>query len=101
MFDRFLTVEDLSERLGLSHKTIHQLVRDRKLSCVQVTSRKRFFLPEQLQEFIESRTIATPKSAVDSKTPKRLPSPAKSMKGGKAQPGESFRAQIRKEIASW
>lgn len=100
MFDRLLTVQDLSERLGLSHKTIHQLVRDRKLSCVQVTPRERRFLLEQVTEFIESRIIAVPESTIDRKTPNSLLSPAKSMKGGNQSVGE-VRAQLREEMREW
>jgi excisionase family DNA binding protein len=36
--------------LGISSKTIHKLVREGKLPCVQVTARERRFTPGQVQE---------------------------------------------------
>jgi excisionase family DNA binding protein len=101
MFDRLLTVEQVSEQLQLSAKTIHGLCREGRLSYVQVTPRERRFLPEQVTEYIESRIVAKPKPAVDSKAPYRIPSPAKSIKGGKQQTGDSVRASLKKEMAEW
>jgi excisionase family DNA binding protein len=48
---------DVATRLKVSVKTIHKLVREGKLSCVQVTGRERRFTDEQVQEYIRSRTI--------------------------------------------
>ena len=45
--------------LKVSVKSVHKLVREGKLSCVQVTARKRCFTDEQVQEYIRSRTIPT------------------------------------------
>jgi len=100
MLDRLLTIEQVSEQLQLKPKTIHGLVRDGKLSCVQVTPRERRFLPEQIEEFIRSRITPGP-TLVDKKLGNRLPSPAKSSRGGERNSGDLVRAQLREEMRSW
>jgi predicted DNA-binding transcriptional regulator AlpA len=54
--DRLLKAEDVAIILDLSIKSIHRLSREGKLQCVQVTSRERRFTPEQVQQYIESRS---------------------------------------------
>lgn len=39
-----MTAVDVGLILGISTKTVHKLVRERKLSCVQVTARDRRFV---------------------------------------------------------
>ena len=95
-----LTVEQIAEQIQFTPKTIHGLCREGKLAYVQLTARERRFLPEQLEDFIASRIIAKPKPAVDSKSPMRLPSPAKSIEGGNQSVGE-VRASLKKEMAEW
>jgi len=96
-----LTPEKAAQYLGIKVKTLHQLVREGKLACVQVTARDRKFTEAQIQEFIESRTIPTPK-IVDRKTPHTLPFPRK---GGDKQKSTgdflSERARMREELRSW
>lgn len=95
-----LTIEQVSEQLQLTPKTIHALCREGKLAYVRLTPRERRFLPEQVTEFVQSRIISPPKSVIDSKARKQLPSPAKSTKGGNQSVGE-VRASLKKEMAGW
>lgn len=72
-----LTVSQVAAALGLSRKTVHKLVRERKLACVYVTSRERRFTHEQVQEYIRSQSTSV---RVDKKDPRPVSSPPK--KGG-------------------
>ena len=47
------TAKDLAARWNISVKIVHKLVREGKLSCVQVTARGRRFTVEQIQRYIE------------------------------------------------
>lgn len=91
-----LKPEDVALILGISRKTVHHLVRDGKLSCVQVTPRDRRFTMEHLNEFVRSQTISV---CVDKKTPGIVSSPAR--KGGdrKESTGD-FGTDLVKEIRS-
>jgi excisionase family DNA binding protein len=90
-----LTAEDVAAILGISVKTVHKLVREKKLACVQVTSRDRRFTREQIQEYIQSQSTSV---RVDKK-----PAPAVSShpkKGGTKSVGCS-RTDLREEMRSW
>ncbi len=91
-----LTPEIAAVLPGIKVKTVHELVREGKLACVQVIPRDRKFTEAQLQEFIENRTISIPKQ-VDRKTADKLPSPAR--KGG-VRSVEDSGADLGKEIRS-
>jgi|SRR5271157_4706929 len=95
-----LTPEKAAEHLGIKVKTVHQLVREGKLSCVQVSAKDRKFTEAQIQAFIDSRTISIP-NPVDRKSTRKLPFPRKG--GGKPGLfGDSLdKAQLRKEMRSW
>jgi hypothetical protein len=47
---RLLTAVTVATILGVSPKTIHKLAREKKLACVQVTSRDRRFIREQRRQ---------------------------------------------------
>jgi excisionase family DNA binding protein len=53
-----LTAEDVAATLGISVKTVHKLVREGKLPCVQVTARERRFTPQQVQQYIDSQSTS-------------------------------------------
>jgi excisionase family DNA binding protein len=91
---KLLSARDVAEILGISAKTVNKLVREAKLGCVQVTEKERRFTEEQVEGFIESRTIERP---VDRKSPKPLDFPRK---GGKKSFGCS-RTSLREEMRSW
>jgi excisionase family DNA binding protein len=42
------TVKDVAAILGISPKTVHKLVQEKKLACVQVTACERRFTQEQV-----------------------------------------------------
>ncbi len=88
-------VSDVARILALSSKSVHKLVRESKLPCVQVTARERRFTPEQVQQYIESRSTAI---RVDKKAASPVSSRPK--KGGEKSIGVSG-TDLRKEMRSW
>jgi excisionase family DNA binding protein len=91
---KLLSAKDVAEILGISVKTVNKLVREAKLGCVQVTTKERRFTEQQVEGFIESRTIERP---VDRKSPKPLDFPRK---GGKKSLGFA-RTALKQEMQSW
>jgi excisionase family DNA binding protein len=92
---RLLKAEDVSVVLSVSIKTVHKLVREGKLPCVQVTARERRFTPEQVQQYIESQSTDM---RVDKKDPRTVSSRPK--KGG--EKSFSFSGvDLRKEMQKW
>src|SRR5208283_2521984 len=91
-----LEPKEVASILKISLKIMHKLVREGKLSCVQVTARERRFTPEQVQQYIESQSTGI---RVDKK-----PAPAVSSrpkKGGDTEKTDVSRASLRKEMRSW
>jgi excisionase family DNA binding protein len=86
---------EVAKILGISVKTVHKLVREGKLHCVQVTARERRFTPEQVQQYIESQST---RIRVDKKDPRPVSSRPK--KGGAKSIGVSG-TDLRKEMRSW
>lgn len=72
-----LTAKDVAARLLLREKMVHQLVRDGKLACVQITSRERRFTEKQVREFVERQSQ---QARVDKSVSSPLSSPQR--KGG-------------------
>ena len=91
---KLLSAKDVAEILGISVKTVNKLVREGKLGCVQVTAKERRFTEDQVEGFIEFRTIERP---VDTKSPKPLDFPRK---GGKKSLGFA-RTALKQEMQSW
>jgi len=90
-----LEPKEVASILKISLKTMHKLVRERKLSCVQVTVRERRFTPEQVQQYIESQSTGI---RVDKKDPRTVSSRPK--KGG--EKSFSFSGvDLRKEMQKW
>jgi excisionase family DNA binding protein len=89
-----LDAQEVALMLKVSAKTIHKLVREGKLPCVQVTTRERRFTPEQIQHYIESQSVGV---RVDMKAPRPVSSPPK--KGGRKSAGD-FGTDLVKEIRS-
>ena len=88
---------DVAQILGISVKTIHKLVRDGKLGCVQVTARDRRFTREQVQHYIESCTTNAP-AKIDREPSVRVRS--QPPKGGEKSSRVFDRANLLKEIRS-
>lgn len=91
--ESLLTAKDVAARFMVSVKTVHKLVREGRLSCVQVTSRERRFTEEQIQEFIQSQTKSI---RVDKKPQRALSSPTK--KGGVKSSGVNSRQALLQEM---
>ena len=98
---KLLYPRDVAQLLGISVKTIHKLVRDGKLGCVQVTTKDRRFSREQVQRYIESCTKNAPAKIdvrVDTPRIRQVSSPPK--KGG----GDSVRFSrrtLKEEMRQW
>ena len=93
---RLLTAVAVASILGISPKTVHKLVREGKLACVQVTARERRFTHEQVEQYVLNQTTSV---RVDKKAPRPVSSPPK--KGDAKSSGDTVRAQLRKEMRSW
>lgn len=90
-----LTAVTVASILGLARKTVHKLVRERKLACVQVTARERRFTHEQVQDYIHSQSTEV---RVDTRAAPAVSSRPK--KGGAKSIGVSG-TDLRKEMRSW
>jgi hypothetical protein len=96
-----LNGKDVAITLGIAPKTVHKLVREAKLGCVQVTSRDRRFTIEQVQAYIDSQTVEV---RIDRNDPNRVKS--QPPKGGdqKHNCGEKTKdswASLQKEMSRW
>ena len=94
---QLLYPRDVAQVLGISVKTVHKLVRDGKLGCVQVTTKDRRFTSEQVQHYIESCTTNAP-AKIDREPSVRVRS--QPPKGGEKSFGVS-KADLRKEMSQW
>jgi excisionase family DNA binding protein len=86
---------DVAQVLDISTKTVHKLVREGKLPCVQVTTRERRFTPEQVKQYVESQStgIRVDKSAAS-------PVSSRPKKGG-AKSFSFSGVDLRKEMQKW
>ena len=91
-----LDAQEVAHMFGISVKTIHKLVRDGKLGCVQVTARGRRFTSEQIQEYIRSQTTEV---RVDKRDPRPVKSPPKKGEVERKSAGE-IGTDLVKEIRS-
>ena len=92
---KLLSTEEAARTLCCTVKTIHKKVREGELGCVQLSEKKRMFKPEQLQSFIDSKTV---EPAIDRKNSVRVSSEPR--KGGERSFGFS-RTSLREEMRSW
>ncbi len=98
-----LNVKDVAITLGIAPKTVHKLVREGKLACVQVTRTDRRFTHEQVQHYIESCTIEIP-AKIDRKPSVRLTS--QPLRGGdqkhycREETKDSW-ASLQQEMSRW
>jgi len=54
---KLLKPEQVADIFGVPVKAIHKLCRYKIIDHIQVTSKQRAFTPDQIQEFIERRTV--------------------------------------------
>jgi excisionase family DNA binding protein len=92
---QLMNAEDVAKILKIAKKTVHKLVREGKLGCVQVTEKDRRFTPEQVQAYIDSQTVNV---RIDKKSVKPVRSTPP--KGGEKSVGFS-RTDLREEMRSW
>ncbi len=90
-----MNVPDIAQILRIVPKTVNKLVREGKLGCVQISSRERRFTKEQVQAYIDSRSVV-PK--IDKKGALLVKS--QPPKGGVKSIGVS-KADLRKEMSQW
>ena len=95
---RLLMPANVAEILGISVKTVHKLVREGKLGCVQVTGKERRFAEEQVRAYIEAQSRGIHEVRVDRKPARRVSSEPK--KGGEKSLGFSRRSLIE-EMRQW
>jgi excisionase family DNA binding protein len=98
---RLLSPKDVAEILGISVKTVHKLVREGKLGCVQVTSKERRFTEEQVKAYVETTSKV---ARVDKKPAPRVSSVRK--KGGDRKDSSVEKtkdswASLREEMSRW
>jgi excisionase family DNA binding protein len=93
--DILLWPDDVATILGIALRTVHKLVRDGKLGCVEATDKGRRFTKEHVLAYIESRSV-------EPKIDKKRTGPVKSAppKGGEKSFGFS-RTSLREEMRSW
>jgi excisionase family DNA binding protein len=89
-----MNAEQVANILGIATKTVHRLVRERKLACVQVTARERRFTPAQVNDYVELRSTKTHVDKKDSR-----PVSSRPKKGGAKSTGVSGTG-LAKEIRS-
>ena len=54
---RLMTAWDVAQILDITTSTVHQLVRNGKMTCVQINKCNRRFTIEMVEEFIKSATV--------------------------------------------
>jgi excisionase family DNA binding protein len=95
---RLLSPKEVAEILGISVKTVHKLVREGKLGCVQVTAKERRFTEAQLGAYIDAQSKTIQKVRVDTLRDRQVSSPPK--KGGEKSFGD-LRTSLREEMSQW
>jgi hypothetical protein len=95
MLDKLLTANDVAAYLAKPVKAVHQLVREGKLSCIQLSAKDRRFTEEHVKDYLDNQTKAVP-NRIDTKAPKPLPYRPK--RGAKSV--EDFGTDLVKEMRS-
>lgn len=93
--ESLLSPAAVAELLQVSVKTVHKLVREGKLACVQITARELCFTHQQVEDYIRQQSTNV---RVDTKAQSPVRSPYK--KGGTKSIGVSG-TDLRKEMRSW
>ena len=84
---------EVAKILGISVKTVHKLVREGKLACVQVTARERRFTYEQVEDYVRDQSTSV---RVDKMDLRPLSSPRR--KGGVKSSGVLSRQALLQEM---
>jgi len=97
MTESLMTINDVSQKLGISARMVNKLVREHKLECYELTPKNRRFATDHVERFLQSRHRKVPKQ-VDRET--YNPVPFRSQKGGAKSTGVD-REALRKEMREW
>jgi len=57
---QLIDAQDVALIPKIAKKTVHKLVREGKLGCVQVTEKDRRFTRDQVRDFIDSQSVYAP-----------------------------------------
>lgn len=102
--ERLLTAVTVASILGISTKTVHRLVREGKLACVQVTTRERRFTYQQVEDYIRSQSTAVRVDKTDPR-PVQLPPKKGGYRRGRGEKTGVSKAcqldQLREEMRQW
>lgn len=101
---RLLTTTEVANILGISAKTVHKLVREGKLGCVQITTKERRFTEGQIRAYIEAKSQPPRTELVDMLRVRQVSSGAK--KGGhdkehRLEKTKDSWASLREEMSGW
>jgi excisionase family DNA binding protein len=94
--ERLLNPEEVAELLGVTLKKMNQLAHDEELEHVQLSPRKRRFRLEHLNEYIDKRTVRSPRP-VDKRPPRPVTCKTK---GGEEKSVEDVGTDLIKEMRS-
>jgi excisionase family DNA binding protein len=92
---KLLGAEEAAQALSCTVKTIHRKVRAGELGCVQISEKKRMFTAEQIENYIESKTV---EPLIDRNNSVRVSSEPR--KGGEKSLG-FVRTDLKQEMQSW
>ncbi|MGO8879343.1 MAG: helix-turn-helix domain-containing protein [Desulfomonilaceae bacterium] len=91
-----LKPEEAASELGISKKTLHRLCREGRIAYVEINDKERRFRPDQIQEYIERRTVP---ARIGCSAPSKVNSHRKG--GRKKKSVRDSRADLRKEMSQW
>lgn len=94
-----MTPEDVAYEFSVDRRTVLRWAREGKLGHVKLSHKNLRFTESQVQEFIQSKSVANP-NVIDNARPRQLTSRPIKKEGGEKSTGDSARA-IRKELRSW
>lgn len=89
-----MNVNEVAEALGVRPAMIHKLVRENRISCIEVTPRNRRFVRADITEYLASRRRTLPKKVDSAPRPQVISTP-------KTHTAEETRAQIKEDLRSW
>ena len=100
---KLILPNQVAQILGVSVKTVHKLVREGALNCVEVRPRIRRFSSQHVEEFISSHSLKTPiAKAADTKA---IPRKIETSKTNPEKPSDRASPHtlkdIRKEFKQW
>jgi len=101
---KIYSVGEVSELLQISKKEVHRLVREERLSCIEITNRRRRFTQEHIDLFLAEATRK-------SRRPKRLEKSERSLlplpkqqahtEGGVSGSTQVSPRALHKEMRNW